>query len=795
MSEGAKTLTFVGVAVGLLIVAVATQPRAPSPTQAVAVGKTLNEVEDPLSATRLQVIRFNEDTSSLSDFEVAQVDGVWVIPSHQDYPADAEQHMADAAMSVMNLQILGVATTNRAEHATFGAIDPDVEKLKPGTVGVGTRVTMQDETGEQLVNMIIGKEVKDQQGQRYVRDVGRDPVYVVKIDPEKLTTRFEDWIEKDLLKINPYDIAQVTLKDYSVELGLGATGLAVQWDRRGEMTFAYNDTDSKWTADDLKMFDLQKQAFETVTLAADEEVNTEKLNDLKNALGDLKIVDVERKPEGLSQDLKAGKGFATDQKAVQNLAQRGFMPVQVGDAFDILSTDGEVLCQMKDGVEYVLRFGKLVLGTEGAGQEASADKEATANGDEAKAEGETKDAASDESGSGINRYLFVTTRFNPNAIPRPKIEKLPELPEGAAAKEVDEAKPETGQEEPSSDPAGQGDAAATPETESDAQGATETTPATDSDSPADANSGSEGGAATDADTSGSGAAARPAVATRVVLTAYQANDQDSDAADDATAETVSNDAAAEGATAAADESTAAQAPAETVGSDAATAGEAGKEESADAKAADGEAVAEGAAAGTAAADEKKESETEADQEGSELDALIARRKEIETENQRKLDEYNEKTKKGKERVKELNQRFGDWYYVISDTVFAKIHLGRDAVIKEKEKEEDQADAGNQDAAKTIVPAGPAGQLDVLQRALNQESSAAKSDAAAAEGTQGKTDETDARPAADDQDAAGQADPQEAAGTEAAVQEEAPGKDADESAGDDGSGPDLGAPGK
>jgi tRNA pseudouridine-54 N-methylase len=108
---------------------VATQPRAPSPAQAVGVGKTLNEVEDPLSATRLQVIRFNEDTSSLSDFEVAQVDGVWVIPSHQDYPADAEQHMADAAMSVMNLQILGVASTNRAKHATYGAIDPDIEKL------------------------------------------------------------------------------------------------------------------------------------------------------------------------------------------------------------------------------------------------------------------------------------------------------------------------------------------------------------------------------------------------------------------------------------------------------------------------------------------------------------------------------------------------------------------------------------------------------------------------------------------------------------------------------------------
>ena len=29
----------------------------------------------------------------------------------------------------------------------------------------------------------------------------KDVVYTVKIDPEKLSTKFQDWIEKDLLKI------------------------------------------------------------------------------------------------------------------------------------------------------------------------------------------------------------------------------------------------------------------------------------------------------------------------------------------------------------------------------------------------------------------------------------------------------------------------------------------------------------------------------------------------------------------------------------------------------------------
>ena len=39
---------------------------------------------------------------------------------------------------------------------------------------------------------------------------------------------------------------------------------------------------------------------------------------------------------------------------------------------------------------------------------------------------------------------------------------------------------------------------------------------------------------------------------------------------------------------------------------------------------------------------------------------------------------------GQEKVAELNERFGDWYFVISNDVYKKIHLGRDQVIKKKD---------------------------------------------------------------------------------------------------------------
>ena len=102
------------------------------------------------------------------------------------------------------------------------------------------------------MDLIIGKAVKDAEGQRYVREAGRDIVYVIEIDRSKLSTNFEDWIEKDLLKLNAWDLQQVEIKDYSAELVQVMTpegpGIGIDRDYRAEMTFGYNDADAKWNA-------------------------------------------------------------------------------------------------------------------------------------------------------------------------------------------------------------------------------------------------------------------------------------------------------------------------------------------------------------------------------------------------------------------------------------------------------------------------------------------------------------------------------------------------------------------
>ncbi len=97
-------------------------------------------------------------------------------------------------------------------------------------------------------------------------------------------------------------------------------------------------------------------------------------------------------------------------------------------------------------------------------------------------------------------------------------------------------------------------------------------------------------------------------------------------------------------------------------------------------------------------DDKAADEKKADQPAEEdPDVKEAERERIEKQNRVKQDEYNDKVKQGQDRVKDLNARFADWYYVVSDETYRKMHLGEDQIIKKKTPEKTEG---------TTPPANP-----------------------------------------------------------------------------------------
>ena len=405
-SEATKTLMFVGAAVLSLGAAFVTRPPKVSNKMDDEVGKVLFEnLSDPAAANGLEVLSYNEELGEMKRFKVVQKDGIWVIPSYEDYPADAQDQLVNAATMFTGLNVIGVVSENEAEHKRFGVVEPDPDKTQVGDEGVGMMVDVfgtTDEGQTKLASLIIGKEVKDSEEQHYVRRPGKSRVYQVKIDPSQLSTKFEDWIETDLLKVNEWDVASITIKDYSMEARQDLRGFLVSEDRRFDLKTSFKD--DKWGLDNLTEYTDNNPR--QVVLEEGEELKKDRLDTLKSSLSELKIVDVEKKPDGLGADLRADKDFANDNENLISLANRGFYPLQGEDGkVDLRSGDGELIVDTKEGVQYVLRFGKIA----GLGESTTVD-----------------DEGEEQTESSLNRYMFVSVRLNEGQFPEPELEPLPE---------------------------------------------------------------------------------------------------------------------------------------------------------------------------------------------------------------------------------------------------------------------------------------------------------------------------------------------------------------------------------
>jgi len=517
-----RTAVFLLAGVGMLVLGAAVQPRFISRKVRQEEERVLfPELSDATKAASLEIVKYDEELATLAPFKVVQSGGVWVLPSHQNYPADAKDHLAAAATELVDLKALDVVSQSPVDHETFGVIEPDPEKIKPGMTGIGELVEVRDAAGTKIARLIIGKEDKRPAGAagrtlRFVRKAGQDPVYRIEVDTAKFTTQFDDWIEKDLLKLSPWDVRRLVLDDYALGAVESGGRVRVEQNRRSRIDLAYDDKDAKWSLVKLEAFADGKTAKEE-KLPDGEELASGKLNDLRNALGDLKIIDVARKPAGLSTELKAEEKFTGDPEAVTSMQQRGFLPLKSGE---ILSTDGETVVGMKDGVEYVLRFG---AGTTVAGEE------------------KTEEAKEGESGSGetAGRYLLVMARFNEGLLEKPQFDPVPETP-------------------------------AEPKAEAKQDGSTPEKKAGDATEKKD--------------------------------------------------------------------------------------------------------------------DEAAEKLKEADEAEAKAQAVLEDKRRIERENRRKQDEYDDKVKAAQKRVRELNNRFADWYYIVSNKEYAKIHLTRDGIAQKKEAE-------------------------------------------------------------------------------------------------------------
>jgi len=375
MVETKKTIIYASVAVVLAVIAYFMAPGRITPDVFLDQGEPFfPEFTDPGEAAVLEVIDYDESSGRAEAFKVVNNHGNWTIPSHHDYPADGEERLAKTAAGVIGIVKDDFRTDNISDHEVLGVIDPLDETA--GLGGRGKRITLKDASNRTLADFIVGKEIEGRRGFRFVRVPDQKRVYAVKMDID-ISTRFEDWIETDLLKVNTGDIRQVALNDYSID---ERTGRINQRDK-----LVLNMKDDRWLAKGMKSSQM---------------VDTLKMDTLLKTLDELTIVGVRPKPEGLSANLKQVKGeTSVTQSDVRSLQSKGFYFSRDGK---LLSNEGELQMTSNAGVIYTLRFGEVVYGS----------GEMVTSG--------TTAADRDKNAPAENRYLFITADFDETLFPEPK---------------------------------------------------------------------------------------------------------------------------------------------------------------------------------------------------------------------------------------------------------------------------------------------------------------------------------------------------------------------------------------
>jgi len=389
MNEITKSIAFIGVAAAFVALAITSTPNKIDPTsKGNRMGQALFETFDTRSATGIEIVEIDAEKLEAKSIEIAQTDKGWWIrrPQKPDYPANADNQVKDVSTILLDLRILDVASEGSGEHAKYGVLDPS--RANPGDSGVGKSIALKNNSGSNLAQLIIGNEVEGLSSTRYVRKPEENTVFTAEVrNANDVSTKFVDWVEKDFLDLDKWNIKQITLDNYEVNLAQGQL----------------NRTDKPLVLD----YDNSEWKLSGSTLTEKEELDKDKLDALKDALDDLKIIDVESKPAILVSNLKQGNEFFNnlkDQKnqaVVQSLQQKGFYTVAVQDPQGkqvpkVVSNKGEVLVGMKDGVEYVLRFGDIYRGPE-----------------------------EDENSSGDSRYIYAFARVNQSLLDSLALESVP----------------------------------------------------------------------------------------------------------------------------------------------------------------------------------------------------------------------------------------------------------------------------------------------------------------------------------------------------------------------------------
>jgi hypothetical protein len=281
--------------------------------------------------------------------KVVNRDGRWTIPSHYDYPADGRDRLAAVAATLSTLKQEDVASENAADQERCGVIDP-ADEAQASPAGRGIRVTVRGINETVLADLIVGRAVEGRPALRYVRLPDGARTYVANVGDLTASTRFQDWIDRDLLLVGRDEIDQIIIRGAAVDRESGNI------DVNDISVLRRRDAD-RWGLD-ASPAGPQSRGGGGIDMF--------KVNLLITKLDELTVEDVRPKPPAVVRMLTvASAGQQLARPDLADLESKGFFATVAGH---LVATSGDVLVHTTSGVFYTLRFGSAVAAGQGDGE-------------------------------------------------------------------------------------------------------------------------------------------------------------------------------------------------------------------------------------------------------------------------------------------------------------------------------------------------------------------------------------------------------------------------------------------
>ena len=171
----------------------------------------LPRLEPATRVGRMEVIESSAEGSS--HLAMIIVDGSWRLQSPLQRAVD-DSRIVTAVEDAGRSKIERRVSEDARRHTELGVVDP--EASTGSYEGRGRRVSIWDDTGSLLGDVIVGRPVPESKGQRYVRTPG-DPAVYAATWTRIPSTDLEAWTRVRILDLAPEDVVTLTYNRYRLD--------------------------------------------------------------------------------------------------------------------------------------------------------------------------------------------------------------------------------------------------------------------------------------------------------------------------------------------------------------------------------------------------------------------------------------------------------------------------------------------------------------------------------------------------------------------------------------------------